>query len=404
MIHRVSIAFAATLLICSILPTFNIRAEEPVRRPQENSIFGMILEHAKELELTEDQKKQITDFKNDYVARRENMANDPQIKELYEKAKAARENRDEAQMGEIQRALRERQTALFKGDKPTGNPMELLTDSQRQKLRELEAQMRTQRPGAEGGRAQAGMTAKILENAEALNVTEEQKAQLTESRVIREKIEGDAELRTLFGQVRESATNFDDAKVAALMEKIRSRKAGIGADKPTKSPLEILSEEQRQKLQNILTRREVGNGERKPEAKRDGERNPEAKREGDRKPEARRDGEGERKPEAKRDGDRNSEAKRDGDRKPEARRDGEGERKPEAKRDGDRNPEAKRDGDRKPEALRDGEGERKPDAKRDGDGERKPEAKRDGDRREPEKKDANDAPSPTIRVKPNNDL
>lgn len=274
-------------------------AEENARRSPESANANMLLERAKDLNLTEDQKKQFEEIKSNFVARCEKLDNDPQLKELNEKARAARESRDEVQMAEIQKGMRERRAALLQGDKPLVDPMTLLTDDQRQQLREM-AKFQFQRPGGNGGdddrlRALPGLAGKLLQCSEELNLSTDQINQLSAIKSARQKIESDPQTRTLFAQLRVSAGTLDDSKIGSIMEQLNARKIELGIEKNLKSPMDILNDVQRRKVAALITERQGGDGERKlEEARREVERRIELLRlnaERDRKPESRRDGE-----------------------------------------------------------------------------------------------------------------
>ena len=77
----------------------------------------------------------------------------------------------------------------------------------------------------------SALTDTILEHADELNLSAQQKIDLAAAQVMREKIESDAEIRRLFAELREASNAADDTKIGGIVEKISARKVELGVEK-----------------------------------------------------------------------------------------------------------------------------------------------------------------------------
>ena len=128
-----------TQLTLSESRSFGAEDEGP-RGPQRGSNFGiesMMLVHAKELNLNDDQIKQLQNIKAAMGEQKSVMDNDQKLRDLHDKFGAALLTHDAAVVKAARLAVRSREDELKQGLKPPGNPQEVLTDSQRELMREI---------------------------------------------------------------------------------------------------------------------------------------------------------------------------------------------------------------------------------------------------------------------------
>ena len=162
----------ATLLLCASVMGFEKGEGRkgmdgqgpggPQRKP-----FDMVLNHAKELDLTEDQKSKLLamqkeeegKMEQERAAMREKMKDDPEAKEHFREMMEARKNNDTAKMEELKKQMREKMEKNGGGEKmkARGEDMkakiaQVLTQEQMAKLKDvMQGEMENRATGANEG-------------------------------------------------------------------------------------------------------------------------------------------------------------------------------------------------------------------------------------------------------------
>jgi len=98
--------------------------------------LDFILDHAKDLNLTGDQKRQIDALKEKIESAREKIMKDPENRELMKEVAAARKNNDEEKMKELREKVREKM-AKSGGEDIAADIFKILQPDQLAKLKEL---------------------------------------------------------------------------------------------------------------------------------------------------------------------------------------------------------------------------------------------------------------------------
>lgn len=106
------------------------------------------LEHAKELNLTAEQKKKLNDLKNKIEDQREKAMKDPEAREVMKEVMAARKSGDEEKLRQLHEKVREKMGGKNGGEELMADFPKIFTPDQLAKLKELHK--------AEGGPSKGG--------------------------------------------------------------------------------------------------------------------------------------------------------------------------------------------------------------------------------------------------------
>lgn len=107
------------------------------RRGPDSGVTGMMLAHVKELGLSDDQIRQLKEIKAALGAQKAVFDADQKLRDLHGSFGAALQTREEAAVKAARIAVQNREEELRQGLTPPGNPLEVLTESQRGLLREI---------------------------------------------------------------------------------------------------------------------------------------------------------------------------------------------------------------------------------------------------------------------------
>lgn len=114
--------------------------------------IDLALDHAKELNLTPEQKKKLNDLKNKVEDQREKAMKDPETRELFKETMAARKSGDEEKLKQLQQKVREKMAAKGGGEDLSSEFVKILQPDQLAKLKEL----REAEGGPRGGKMAGG--------------------------------------------------------------------------------------------------------------------------------------------------------------------------------------------------------------------------------------------------------
>jgi Spy/CpxP family protein refolding chaperone len=113
--------------------------------------LDFVLDHAKDLNLTGDQKKKINDLKDKVETQREKVMKDPENRELMKEVMAAKKSGDEEKLRELHQKVREKMNKGG-GEDMAGELFKILQPDQLAKLKEL----REAEGGPRGGKMAGG--------------------------------------------------------------------------------------------------------------------------------------------------------------------------------------------------------------------------------------------------------
>lgn len=127
------------LVLCPFVAFAGEKGEKGERKQARADQFAFILEHEKELKLTDPQKKDLKELSEQAQSRREKLMESPEGRAIAEQMRQARKNGDESTARELREKLME--TAAKDKDNDSARPMQqmmkILTPEQLAKLREL---------------------------------------------------------------------------------------------------------------------------------------------------------------------------------------------------------------------------------------------------------------------------